>query len=833
MAGGKGTRLRPLTSNQPKPMVPVVGKPCLEHVLEHLRRNGVREIVVTLAYMPQAIRSYFGDGETLGVELSYSVEPVPLGTAGSVAHAAARLDETFLVLSGDALCDADLGALVAAHRASGAAATIGLKPVGDPVEYGLVVTDEAGRVERFLEKPTWGQVFTDTVNTGIYVLEPDVLRGVPPDRELDFAADLFPLLLERGAHVQGQVLDGYWLDIGTLEQLRVANVDALDGRVTIELPGIRLAGDVHVADDVSLDELGAVEGPAFIGPGCRLAPGASVGAYTVLAGGVSLQEGAVVSRSLIGARTHVGRGAVVEGAIVGSGCDLRDRVCVHEAVAIGDEVTVGAEATIFPGVRVYPFKEIESGVQIHESVVWESRVTRSVFGRDGVVGRVDVDLTPEIAVRLAAALGSALRRGDRVVASRDPPDACRMVQRALISGLTSTGIEVADLRVSPAAVTRHVLKTQALAAGVHVSRSTADPELVQVRVFEPPGIAMSTRLRHEIEKQLGRQEFRRVAFAEVGGTTYPARVRESYAQDIVDRLDADAVRTRGFRIAVDYGHAAAAFTLPLVLGPLGVEAVAIHGSPFAAPGPDRVSPPLRRLVTSVGADLGIALDRAAERLRLVDERGEDLADDLALLLVIHLLATTGKRGEVVVPVTATRLVETLAGGSSLSVRRTRHSLSALTGAAAEPGVMFAGAPTGGFVFPDVVPGYDAVAAACKLLDLLAADGRPLSEIVAGLPRPSVVARRVPCPWDRRGTVMRRLAERLADRRVETVDGVRAEDGRGWVQAVPDVDEPVLLLFAEGADETASAGLAVEMADAVGTLVQGERDGRRTVQQASS
>src|SRR5207302_10059143 len=171
MAGGEGTRLRPLTSNQPKPMVPIVGKPCMEHILELLKAHGFEDVIVTLAFLPQAIRSYFGDGESLGMNVEYSVEESPLGTAGSVRLASAKLDDTVLVISGDALCDLDLGKLIAFHRERRSAVTIALKSVENPLEFGIVVTDEDGRVERFLEKPSWGQVFSDTINTGIYVLE--------------------------------------------------------------------------------------------------------------------------------------------------------------------------------------------------------------------------------------------------------------------------------------------------------------------------------------------------------------------------------------------------------------------------------------------------------------------------------------------------------------------------------------------------------------------------------------------------------------------------------------------------------------------------------------
>src|SRR6476619_7659544 len=290
MAGGEGTRLRPLTSNQPKPMVPIVGKPCMEHILELLREHGFEEVVVTVAFLPQAIRSYFGDGDTLGLDIEYSVEESPLGTAGSVRLGSDRLDETFLVISGDALCHIDPGKIVEFHKEKGAAVTIGMKSVDNPLEFGIVVTDEDGRVERFLEKPSWGQVFSDTINTGIYVLEPEVLRHIPTDRPYDFSKELFPLLLEMGRPIYGYVCDGYWQDIGNLEQFRQANFDALDGRVGLDVPGLQLRGNVWVSQEVDIEEVDGVVGPAFIGANCRIAAGATIGAYSELSRGVIVRE---------------------------------------------------------------------------------------------------------------------------------------------------------------------------------------------------------------------------------------------------------------------------------------------------------------------------------------------------------------------------------------------------------------------------------------------------------------------------------------------------------------------------------------------------------------
>ena len=826
MAGGEGTRLRPLTSNQPKPMVPVVGKPCMEHILELLREHGMNEVIVTVAFLPQAIRSYFGAGETLGMEIGYSVEESPLGTAGSVRLAAKQLDETFLVISGDALCDLDLTALVDFHKEKGAAVTIGLKSVENPLEFGIVVTDEDGRIERFLEKPSWGQVFSDTINTGIYVIEPEVLKHVPADRPYDFSKELFPYLLEMGRPLYGYVMEGYWQDIGNLDQFRQANFDALEENVRLNIPGIRIRGNVWLGEGVEIADLEQIEGPAYIGNYCRVAPGAAVGAHSVLSNSVTLRERTRVTRSVIDASTHIGRNSLIEGAIVGRSCDIRAHVRIHEGVAIGDEVTIGAETVVMPGVRIYPYKDVESGSVISESVIWESRASTRLFGRDGVAGLVNVDLTPEVAVRIAAALGTALKRGARVAASRESAPACRMIKRALITGFTSAGLDVADLRVLPAAVARHLLKSEGYEAGIHVGTSQVDPEIVQIKFFEQPGIQLSSSMQKEIEKNFTRGELRRASFGDIGGISYPARVRESYAQDLLDSLDVEAIRGRGFRLVVDYGFSAASYVLPLLLGPLGVEAVSAHG--FTTDRSDAGASLLleaigqvKQLVPAVGADLGVVLDRAAERLYLVDERGREVPVEQTLLLFLRLIGSNGRRGKLAFPITVTSQVDRLLEGSGLEVVRTPASLGDLTKAAAEDGVIFAGAVGGGYVFPEFLPAYDATASLCKLLELLAPVRRPLSEIVAELPAPTLVHRQLACPWALKGVVMRLLTERLRDRELDLTDGIKVFGERGWAQILPDPDEPVMHIYAEGKTEEDSKALEAEFRAMVEEIMQAE------------
>jgi mannose-1-phosphate guanylyltransferase/phosphomannomutase len=401
-----------------------------------------------------------------------------------------------------------------------------------------------------------------------------------------------------------------------------------------------------------------------------------------------------------------------------------------------------------------------------------------------------------------------------------------MIKRAMITGLTSAGLDVADLRVLPAAVARHLLKTEGYEAGFHVGTSQADPEVVQIKFFEQPGTQVSPALQKEIEKNFTRGELRRVGFGDIGSISYPARVRESYAQDLLDSLDVEAIRTRGFRLVVDYGFSAASFVLPLLFGPLGVEAVSAHG--FTTDRTDSGATLLReaigqvkQLVPAVGADLGVVFDAAAERLYLVDERGREIPVEQTLLLFLRLIGSNGRHGKLAFPITVTSHVDTLLEGSGLEVVRTPASLGDLTKAAAEEGVIFAGAVGGGYVFPEFLPAYDAIASLCKLLELLAPEAGPLSGLVADLPESTLVHRQLPCPWALKGVVMRVMTERLRDRKLDLMDGIKVFEERGWAQILPDPDQPIVHIYAEGRTEEDSKALEAEFRAMVEEIMQSE------------
>jgi NDP-sugar pyrophosphorylase family protein len=330
LAGGEGTRLRPLTLAVPKPVVPVVDRPFLRHQLDLLSRVGVEDVILSLAYRPERIREVFGDGTSVAKRLRYLVEDVPLGTGGAVKNAEAFLDSTTIVFNGDVLTDVDLPRVVEEHRASGAAATLVLAPVPNPSAYGVVEFDASLRVRRFVEKPEASQITTDTINAGIYILETSTLSLMPAGVNHSIERAFFPALLARGDLVRAHVHRGYWIDIGTPEKYLQVHRDILRGLFPVRPLGQdRSGGWIHAA--ATVDPGALLEGPFYVGPGCSVAAGAVVGPDATLVSDVVLEAGASVRDSVLWSGCRMGATSEAAGAL----CASRVRVGAHARILPG------------------------------------------------------------------------------------------------------------------------------------------------------------------------------------------------------------------------------------------------------------------------------------------------------------------------------------------------------------------------------------------------------------------------------------------------------------------------------------------------------------------
>ena len=821
MAGGEGTRLRPMTANQPKPLLPVVNRPIMEHVLRLLRRHGFDETVVTVQFLASLVRSYFGDGDELGMHLSYATEDMPLGTAGSVKNAEDALsDDTFVVISGDALTDIDLGAVVAAHRERGALVTVCLTRVPDPVEFGIVITDEEQRIERFLEKPTWGQVFSDTVNTGIYVMEPEVFAHVPAGEPVDWSGDVFPELITAGAPVFGYVADGYWEDVGTHESYLRVQADVLNRRVDVEIDGFEVAPGVWIGEGAEVDPDAILKGPLCIGDYAKVEAGAELREYTVLGSNVVVKGGAFLDRAVVHDNVFIGPQANLRGCVIGKNSDVMRAARIEEGAVVGDECVVEEEAYLASGVKVYPYKTIKAGSLIHTSVIWESRGDSALFGPRGVSGLVNVEITPEFVVTLASAFATTLKKGSVVTTAGDASRAARAFKRALIAALTASAINVRDLEVAPVPVTRFETARSDSLGGVLLHATPGDPQAIDIVFLDEQGADLSRVAQRKLERVVSRREFRRAFPGEIAELSFPVRTLDTYAQELLRAVDVSGVDEAQLKVVLDTAGGAASLVLPIVLGRLGVDVLTVNGK-LSENSTESLAEHLRdlerlgTLVSSSKADFGVRFDHTCERIALVDDTGELIHDDRALLVALDLVAAERQGGRIALPVTTTRVAEQVTRYHGTQVHWTSTSPDDLTRSARETDVIFAGDGRGGFVVPEFSPAIDGIAAFVRLLGLVARTQLTLSQIDARITRAHVVRRSLPTPWARKGAVMRHVVEAAGDREVDTTDGVRVVEADGrWALVLPDPGQALTHLWAEGPDAASASDLLTAWADVV-------------------
>jgi mannose-1-phosphate guanylyltransferase/phosphomannomutase len=822
MAGGEGTRLRPLTSNAPKPMLPVCNRPMMEHIIQLLKEHGFDEIVVTVAFLANHIKTYFGDGSEFGVTMRYADEPVPLGTAGSVGNARTWLDDTFLVISGDVLTDIDLSKVLEFHREKGAVATIGLTPVENPLEFGIVITRDDGSIERFLEKPTWGQVFSDTINTGIYVFEPEIFDFIPEGRSVDFSSEVFPALLAAARPLYGAIVDGYWEDVGTLEAYLSAHKDVLDGKVQASVPGFLVNDGVWLGEGAEVSPDAVVVGPCVIGPGCKIEAGCRVGEYSVLGSNVRLLGEAQVERCVLHDNVYVGPRAQLRGAVIGRSSSIRNNVRIDEGVVVGDEVFVGNDAVLTGDVKIYPFKTIEDGAVVNSSIVWESKGARSLFGRDGVKGLANVDVTPELAVRVALAYGTALRKGTTVVTSRDSSRAARMLKRAMMAGLNAAGIDVLDLEVASVPVTRFLVRSPRAFGGLTIRLDHNDSDRVVIRFFDTAGTDITEDAQRKIERLFQREDTRRALAGEVGDIQFPPRALEEYTVALEATVEPAAIRAHAFKLVVDYSYGAASTVMPMLLGKLGADVLAVN--PYVSTAGrltfdvDEALARVAGLVRASGAHLGAVIDADGERLLLVDDQGRVLTNTETLLAFVELVSDHLLGDTIALPANTTQRANEIAVAHGVQVVPTKLSTPALMAAASLPGVGFAADGAGGYILPGFLPAYDGAAALLKMLDLLARSHRSLSEVVDALPKVHLVHETVVTPWEQKGMVMRSLME-MGSRNVELVDGVKIIHNSGWMLALPDPEDPVTHIWAEAATDNEARQLAQEYSRRIRQLLR--------------
>ncbi len=807
MAGGSGTRLRPLTCDLPKPMVPILNRPIAEHIINLLKRHQITEVIATLHYLPDVMRDYFQDGSDFGVEMTYSVEDEqPLGTAGCVKNIEELLRDTFLVISGDSITDFDLQAAIAFHHSKRSHATIILTRVPNPIEFGVVITDKEQRIRRFLEKPSASEIFSDTVNTGTYILEPEVLEYLRANEESDFSKDLFPLLLEKDEPIYGFIAEGYWCDVGHLDAYREAQYDALLGKVKLDFAYPEKSPGLWVGQNTYIDPTAKIEPPVVIGDNCRIGAGAILEAGTVIGDNVTVGAGADLKRPIIWNGAMVGDEAYLAACVIARGTRADRRCQVLEGAVVGPLSTIGEEAQISSNVRVWPSKRIESGAILNINLIWGNTARRNLFGQRGVTGLANIDITPEFAVKLGAAYGSTLKPGLQVVVSRDQRSVSRMVSRSLIAGLMSVGINIQNLEATAIPITRTITPNLGVAGGVHLRADPDRPDHILIEFFDAKGINIPKSIEKKIEGAYFKEDLRRVGISEIGDMSYPAQVIETYRKIFETQLNVEAIRNSGSKIVIDYVYGVSGAILPELLTKFGCDAVVLNASlrqtAVSTEEREALLHQLGQVVEAVKANLGVQVSANGEQFVLVDESGIAIRGELLTALMANTIFTANPRSTIVVPVQASSAVEQIARRHDGRVIRTKANPTALMEATQEnPNVALGGSGEMGFIFPQLHPGFDAMFSMAKLLEMLTIQERSLVQVRAELPKVHHKTYTVRCPWKVKGALMRYLVDTHSPEQLDLKDGVKVINPQNdnWVLILPDAGEPLVHIFANSDD----------------------------------
>ena len=808
MAGGSGTRLRPLTCDLPKPMVPILNRPIAEHIINLLKRNNITEIIATLYYLPDVMRDYFQDGSDFGVQMTYAVEEEqPLGTAGCVKNIQQWLDDTFVTISGDAITDFDIQAAIAFHRQKKSKATLILTRVPNPIEFGVVITDKDGKIDRFLEKPSSSEIFSDTVNTGTYILEPEVLDYLPENEESDFSKDLFPLLLEKGEPMYGYIAEGYWCDVGHLEAYREAQYDGLEQKVKLNFDYVQKSAGIWIGNNTYIDPSAVIETPALIGDNCRIGARVKIEAGTVIGDNVTIGADADLKRPIIWNGATVGDEAHLRACIISRGTRMDRRSQALEGSVIGSLSIVGEEAQIAPGVRVWPSKRVESGAILNINLIWGNTAQRNLFGQRGVSGLANIDLSPEFIVKLGASYGSTLKLGSTVLVSRDQRGVSRMVGRAIIAGLMSAGINVQNLEATAIPIARTMMtKMVDVAGGIHIRLEPNRPDYLLIEFFDRQGISISKSQEKKIEGAYFKEDLRRVGIEEIGSVSYPSGVLEAYSRAFERYINIEAVRSSSSKIVIDYVYAVAGAILPQLLAKFGCDAVVLNASlketAISATQKEVLLDQLGQVVEALKANFGVQVTANGEQFILVDEAGIPIRGEALTALMVNTIFTANPRSTVVVPVHASSAVEEIARRHDGKVIRTKVNPTALMEASQDnPNVVLGGSSDMGFIFPQLHPGFDAMFSVAKLIEMLTIQERSLADIRHDLPNICHRFCSLRCPWKVKGSLMRHLVETHPTENLELIDGVKIVNPQNdnWVLILPDAGESLVHIYANSSD----------------------------------
>ncbi|MBB5354487.1 mannose-1-phosphate guanylyltransferase/phosphomannomutase [Anoxybacillus mongoliensis] len=766
MAGGRGTRLRPLTCHVPKPIVPLMNKPVMEYSIEWLKQYGITDIAVTVQYLSDEIIEYFGDGRRFGVHLHYFDETTPLGTAGSVKHAQSFLDDTFVVISADTLTTIHLQEAINFHFSKQALVTVLMHHETTPLSYGGIVTDRHGKIVHFVEKPKWNEVCSDLVNTGIYICHPAIFNYIPEHLPCDFSQHIFPYLIQHEHPIYGCEVDGYWSDVGVIEQYHQTHIDLLQQRFVSShykeiAPSVWIGERVHIAQGVKL------EGPLLIGDDVRIDAHATIGPYTVVGSRSVISKYASLKRSIVWSDVYIDEHSELRGAVVANEVYIGKKNEIFDYAVIGAKCRLENKVKVRHAAKIWPNKTIAEKTKVKDSVVWGGKRPNVLFRQNGISMRAHVDAHPPFITQLASAYSSLHEKGNRILIGFDAHPFSKALGTLFAQCLHMYGMytNIYDGGYLPAF--RYIIRHKRYHGGVFITMDERGDEVI-IDIHDEYGFPIDRTMERAIEQQMEHEHY--MSAIQMGEAMEQKENDETYIRALRQWIAFSA--SEQWKVVI----ASPLLFRDMIHHTLQLFAIEVIWTE------NRDDEHIREQIKNEQAQFAIVFDHSGERFRVFDGQGIALTKEemISLHVLVSLLCSETKK--VAVPAWAPSVLHTLAErlyGDIVYVKDTRREF--LLAHHHESFHFY----------------FDGLYACVQLLHLLSIERCSLRTIVSSIPTIHLSCRDVYCPWHERAAVMRKLLEESYDKHVDFTDGMKVyhEDGE-WTLILPKVDEPTLTIYSQ-------------------------------------
>lgn len=815
MAGGKGTRLKPLTCSIPKPMVPILNKPTMEYTVELLKKHRITDIAVTIAHLPTVITDYFATGEKWNVNLKYYQEEVPLGTGGSVKNAEDFIKDTFIVLSGDSLTDINIQKAVAFHKNKGSKATLILKKEAVPIEYGVVITDGDGKITRFLEKPSWGEVFSNTINTGMYILEPEVLDYFKKGENFDFSKDLFPKLLADKEPMYGYVTENYWCDVGALNSYTQTHFDILEDKVNIEMDGYQIEKGIWIGEGTQISSNVELVSPVYIGKNCNIREGSKLDAYTVIGDNCNIEKEVSLKRSIIWNNTLIGQKTHCSGAVICNNVEIKRDVEIYENAVVGETSRLEERVIIKPDIKLWPNKKIEENTVVNQNLVWGTKASKTIFGFKDVSGQINIDISPEFASRLGTAFASTLKEDGVIIVSSDSLNASKLIKNALTAGIESTGTGVIDIGKAVMPVNRFAITHFKGNGGIHVRMDDTDHNQVHIEFADKNGVNIQRSSEREIENLFNREDFKRCNADQIPSSINIENFQEFYINNGMGLLkDISSIKRKSPNTLVSSKSQPMQRLTVQFLERIGCEVQQDYRIKEYRQIKDYLPAMVQQVITGT-ADLGVVISEDGEKMILIDKKGNIIQQEKYDMLVMMMLLKEGNKEKLILPYTAPYGIEKLINAQNIEIIRVKSNPASIMYA------MHSLDGEGKDGLSQYILSYNAVWGMGVIVDFLIRNYLRLEDLVEEMPDIYFIKEKIPCDWQDKGRIIRQLVEEHQHHNIELFEGIKINDERGWALILPDSEKPLFNLYTEGFSEEYAQELSLFYREKVKQLLQNQ------------